>query len=338
MLAVEFGEDSCEFGNRKRGVFRGYAVRQKRRDERNAVFGDDEIPSGEIRLGPECGNEEVEAPRRYPETQSVVGAGGVYEGYQFFNDHVVDTHVGRFFDAGAERIETERGDERSEYRFDAVRRAGADDFGLHSVARVADFHYRGKAVFLSLGQEERPHVFERVLRGDDEMELRERKSLSGDRDGFFFHAFQKRALGFGVHAVDFVDKHDLGEHRAFAHDEFFGGEVERFAAHDVLRKAVGRSLDAGVRESEQTGEGFGDGSLPHPGKVFDQQVPVRQERDFEKLRDFGFPEYERNERLVEFLEFFERIGHGAEDGSILEKVRDFERKAIMRICSDIKNA
>lgn len=313
-------------------------MRQERRDEGNAVFGDDEIPSGEIRLGPKGGNEKVEASRRYPETQSVVGAGGVYERDQFFNDHVVDTHVGRLFDAVAERIEGESGSERSEYRFDAVRRAGADDFGLHLVARVADFHYRGKAVFLSLGQEKRSHVFERVLGSDDEVELRERKGPSGDRDGFFFHAFQKRALGFGVHAVDFVDEHDLGEHRAFAYDEFLGSEVERLAAHDVLRKAVGRSLDAGMRESEQAGEGFGDSGLPHPGKVFDQQVPMRQERDFEKLRDFGFPEYERNERRVEFLEFFKRIGHVSESGSILEKVRDFERKAIMRICSDIKNA
>lgn len=38
-------------------------------------------------------------------------------------------------------------------------------------------------------------------------------------------------------------------------------------------------------------------------------MPVREERDFEKLRDVGFSKYERKERKVEFLEFRKRIGH-----------------------------
>ena len=307
MLSVEFGKDSCEFGNRERGVLRGYAMSQKRRDERDAVLGNDETAAGEVRLGAEGGYEEVQSPWRNAEAEAFVSAGGVGESDQFLNDDVVDPDGRGFFHAGAENVGAERRDEGRKHRFHAVRTAGTDDFRLYFVARVSDFHYRGKAVFLGFGQEESPHVFERVLRGDDEVELRKRECRTRHGNGLFFHAFQKRALGFGVHAVDFVDKHDFRENRSFPYGKLFRGEVERFASHDVLRKAVRGSLDAGMRKSEKPREGFGDGRLPYSGEILDKHVPAHEKGDFEELRDFGFSEDERKERFLKFLELLERI-------------------------------
>lgn len=82
-----------------------------------------------------------------------------------------------------------------------------------------------------------------------------------------------------------------------------------------------------MRKPEQSGEGFGDGGLPHSRQIFYQHVAVGKEGDFENFRNLRFSKHEWEERFVELFECAKRIGHGTESGSILEKVRDFARKA-----------
>lgn len=121
MISVEFVQDSCEFGNRKRGVFRRYPVSEKRGYEGDSVFGNYEIASGEIRLGTKRRNENIETSRGNSKAKPVVGTGGVDESDEFLNHHVVHPNARGFLDARTQRIEAEGGGERSEYRFDAVR-------------------------------------------------------------------------------------------------------------------------------------------------------------------------------------------------------------------------
>lgn len=280
-------------------------MRQEWDDEWKPVLRNDEITAGKIRLGTHCVGENRQAPRRDAVLEAGFHTGPIHETREPLGEGVVDMDGRNRGSALPYRL---AGNGRLQVRDDGCetgRTAGFHDLLRHLVARVTDFHYGGEPIALGFRKRERTEVFQRVLGGDDEVEFGEAVGFSGDGHRSFFHAFEKGTLRFRVHPVDFVDEDDLFEDRAHPQAELAARKIERFPSYDILRKTVGRTLDAGVGETEEFGESLGGSGLPYPWQILHEHVAADKERDFENFRDVGFSENEGQKRLVEILEFVE---------------------------------
>ena len=142
--------------------------------------------------------------------------------------------------------------------------------------RVAHQFLEHEPVGLRLGQRIRALLVDWVLRRHDEERIGQRVLDPCDRGLAFLHRLQHRALGLGARAVDLVEQHDVGVHRAELGDERVVGRLVDLGADDVARQQVGRALDA----PEFAADGLGDhaccGGLGQAGHALDQQVTARQ--------------------------------------------------------------
>ena len=132
------------------------------------------------------------------------------------------------------------------------------------------------------------------------------------------HRFEQRRLRSRRGAVDLVGEHDLGEQRAGLEDELAGLLAVDRDADQVAGQQVGRELDAGELARQAAGERLGQQRLADAGHVFEQQVPVGQERDERQPDDFGLaeehlPDVRREgvEQGGQFLRRTRRRGHAA---------------------------
>jgi hypothetical protein len=100
-----------------------------------------------------------------------------------------------------------------------------------------------------------------------------------DRDPALLHALQQPRLRLGRRAVDLVDEHDVGEHRAGAELKALLALVVDVRADDVGRQQVRRPLNAGELGVDRARQRTGQGGLADPRVVLDQDMALGEQRD-----------------------------------------------------------
>ena len=100
-------------------------------------------------------------------------------------------------------------------------------------------------------QRVRTFHLKRVLRGQHHERRGQFTAFPGGGDGPFLHGFQKRRLGFGRGAVDFVGQQQLCEHRAGLETviEAAAAGFNHLRARHVGGHQVGCELNATVLEA-----------------------------------------------------------------------------------------
>ncbi len=97
-------------------------------------------------------------------------------------------------------------------------------------------------------------MLHRVLGGDNQKRLGERKGVGINRDLAFVHRFEKRRLGFGSSAIDFVRENDVGKDRsALELKLLFDGGIDRDSEY-IAGQHVAGELDALKAAIDCTGQ------------------------------------------------------------------------------------
>ena len=285
-------------------------MKEKGDDQVDPVLGNHEIPVRQICVRLHGPNENIEPARGNPEMEALFVPGPVRELDELFEEGILHENLPRFqLHLGQGIFSNERlqaFDGGFQVGFPAV----SEHVQLDFVGGISHLDEAAEPIPLRFRKGKGPMVFDRVLRGDDEVVPGE--FVFDPRKGNFpfFHALQERALGLRVHPVDLVDEHELIENRALPDGKRFLPEVVDFAAENVLRQAVRGPLDARKRVSDQFGERFRDGGFPDAGEVLDEDVPVDEQGDFERPRHLRLMEDEGEERGFEVLEFLVDQGVG----------------------------
>lgn len=277
---------------------------EKRYHEIDSVLGNHVIPFGEIGIRFHGPHEKVESTRRNSKVKTFLVPRPVGEPDEPVEDGILDEYALHFELDRAERIFF---DERWQI-FQGVLQARlasvTEHFPLYGIRGISDFHKAGKSVALSFWQRESTVVLDGVLGSDNQVVTGKFVFGPSERNFPFLHALQKRALGFRMHSVDFVDQDQFIEYRTLLYRKRFLFEVVDFASQNILGQAVGSSLDPGKRIPDEFGKSFGDRGFPNTGKVLYQDVPMDEQGNLEYFRDFRLLEHEGKERGSEILEFF----------------------------------
>ena len=169
--------------------------------------------------------------------------------------------------------------------------------GLLVRGRVAEREPDHEAVELRLGERIGALVLDRVLGGDDEERPRELVRLALHRHPALLHALEQPRLGLRRRAVDLVNQHDVGEHRAGVELEPRLAAVEHVRSDHVGGEQVGRALHARVLGVERARERPRQRRLADPRIVLDQDVAIGEQRD-EQIADDVVTNLERPPDVV----------------------------------------
>ena len=104
------------------------------------------------------------------------------------------------------------------------------------------------------------------------------------------HRLEQGRLGTRRRAVELVDEHDMGEHRAGSELPCAGVRREHRHAGDVGGQKVGMALDPRQLGPERGRQGPGQHGLAHPGNVLDEQVPAAERGDGRRRERSGHSE------------------------------------------------
>lgn len=92
-------------------------------------------------------------------------------------------------------------------------------------------------------------------------------------------------MGFRCCPVDLVGQHNVGEDGAGHEFEGLLLAIENRDADDVRRKQIAGELDAFEGTVERSGKAMGERGLAHPGDIFEQEMPPRQQGHHGHLDD-----------------------------------------------------
>ena len=106
------------------------------------------------------------------------------------------------------------------------------------------------------------------------------------RDLELLHDLQKRGLGFGGRAVDFVGQHDLAHDRAGVKFHVSRFEIDHRKARHVAGNDVGRELNAVKAAIQRFGKAGNHRGFAGAGNVLDQHVAFAQHGDQRQLNRF----------------------------------------------------
>jgi hypothetical protein len=168
-----------------------------------------------------------------------------------------------------------------EYRI-LKRRRGAHDFELLILGRVIDNDVEHEAVELCLGQRICTFQLDRVLRCEDVERLVELVRAALNRHAVLLHRFEQSGLCLRRCAVDFVGEEDIGEDRTWRehHLPASGRRIllDDVGAGDVGWHQVGRELNPGEFEIDNSRERVDEQRLREPRHTDDQAVTADEER------------------------------------------------------------
>ncbi len=204
-----------------------------------------------------------------------MGAGGLSEA-----DHVVAhglVHVDVPHETG--QLGQPRAVEHGLKLGDGVRALKVEEhLPLGGRVQIAEPNLDQEAVKLRLGQGERALVLDRILGGKDDEGLRQGARQAVDGDLALAHALEQRGLGAWGGAVDFVCQEQVREDRAG--DELEGPAllIEDGYAGDVAGQEIGRALEPAEGHPEGGGDRARKHGLADARHIFDQDVPLGQER------------------------------------------------------------
>ena len=197
-----------------------------------------------------------------------MGAGRLQDGDDVGQQRLARAHV-LDLRLGAEQLAQRAG------ALDAAGRRLAQQRDLLRVARVAERDAREEAVQLRGRQPVGAVVADaRVLRRDHHERRLERVRAAVDGDLQLLHRLQQAGLGLRRGAVELVDEHDVGEHRAGVELELLRPGVPDRRAEDVRRQQVDGRLHAREATLDGSGERARQLGLADARLVLEQQVPA----------------------------------------------------------------
>ena len=136
-----------------------------------------------------------------------------------------------------------------------------------------------EAIELRLGQRIRALLLDRVLRRHDHEQRRQRVGHGADGDLPLAHRFEQRRLHFGRRAVDLVGEHEVVEQRPLPEHERAVLRPIDLGAREIGGQEIRRELQAMEVAFDAVAQDFDRARLRKPGRAFDEQVAVAQERD-----------------------------------------------------------
>ena len=182
--------------------------------------------------------------------------------------------------------------------------------------RITDFQFQHEAVNLRFGQRIRSFLLNRILRRQNQKRFFELESIFANRDLFFLHRFEQRALHLGRRAVDFVGENEIREDRAFARGEAAGLRIVNLRADDVGGQHVRRELQARKFHADARGHGFDGQRFRQPRHAFEQNVAVGEQADDQPLGQIILPDDDFAEfvkqRMRERARFLDRFVDGVD--------------------------
>ena len=154
-----------------------------------------------------------------------------------------------------------------------------------SVIRVADRCFHDETIELRLRQPVGAGLLDRILCSDHHERHGDRVSHAIRGDLPFFHHLEERSLGLRARPVNFVSEHDIGEDRPFVKLERTASLVVDTYAGDVAREQVRRELHTVAGAAHALRDGAGERGLAGARHVFEQQVPLTEQRRERKPDD-----------------------------------------------------
>jgi len=184
---------------------------------------------------------------------------GVIDVY-FFGDVLKETHVaeaqdGRGFGEGV--------------LFYAVK-----DFEFFVYVGVIEFFFEEEAVELGFGEGVGSFLFNGVLCGDDDEDIRHFIRYAAYAGLMFLHGFQHGALGLGTGAVDFVEQDEVGVYGALPGFKGIVGVVEDLRADNIAGQEVWCALDPGKCAGYAFCEDSGCPRFCQSGNGFEQDMAI----------------------------------------------------------------
>src|SRR5579872_1096493 len=156
--------------------------------------------------------------------------------------------------------------------------------------RIRHAQLQQKPVKLRFRQRIRSFELDRILRGKNGEELRQRISLAVDRDLMLFHALQQRRLRSRRHAVHFIDQQQVSEHRPGMQLELAGRHVQNVRSNNIGRHQIGRALHTLELQPQQMRQSFHGERLRNARHAFEQNVPAAKQRDDALVAEFVLPD------------------------------------------------
>ena len=148
--------------------------------------------------------------------------------------------------------------------------------------RKAHLQLEHKPVHLCLGQGVCTVLFNGVLRSKDEERLVQRKGVTACGNGMLLHRLQKRGLGFGSGAVDFVRQDDIAENGTLLEFQNILSLIILFndsCTGHIRRHQVGSKLNTGERQAECLTHRTHQAGLADTGDTFQQNIAACDHRD-----------------------------------------------------------
>jgi len=184
------------------------------------------------------------------------------------------------------------------------------------VVGVPDRRLHEKAVELGLRQAVRARLFDRILRRNDHERLADRMGNTVNRHPGLFHDLEQRCLGLRACPVYLIRKHDVGEYWSRMKLEGARSLVVDADTGDIPGQQVRCELDATGRTVHGLGHRPSQRGLSGSGEVFEEQVPLAEERreaqtDDERLAKEHLLDvrYKTVERFGERRRLFGSHGH-----------------------------
>ena len=146
-----------------------------------------------------------------------------------------------------------------------------------------------ESVGLRLRQRIGALLVHRVLGRDHQERLGDRVLDARDGGLPLLHRLEHGALRLGAGAVDLVEQHDVGVHRAELGDERVRRRLVDLGADDVAGQQVRRALDALKAAVDGFGDDAGGGGLGQAGNALDQEVPAGEQADQQRFAQFCWP-------------------------------------------------
>jgi hypothetical protein len=224
--------------------------------------------------------ESLGAAGRNSKMQSFVGAGGLDEVQDVFDDGVIEAGVQNTVLEGDDLLAGHDGFEIVQALASGL---GGDDSMLLAALGIAECDAEQEAVELIFGEVIGSLKFEWVLRGDEHEGPLEDERLVIDADLFLAHGFKQRGLSARGGTIDFVGQDDVGEDGSGFEIESLPLGVEDRDAQDVAGEKVGGELDSAEFAVDTFGQRAGEDGFSDTGDVFDEDVAACQKAGEQKI-------------------------------------------------------
>ena len=161
--------------------------------------------------------------------------------------------------------------------FGTGRNLVAQDHLLFFRCGVIDDRLEQEPVHLRFGQGIGAFLLDRVLGGQHQKGLGQRKGLGTNGDLPFLHGFEQGALHFGRRAVDLVCQDKVGKNGPLADGELLLLLVVDHGAHNICREQVRGELDTAKVHVHRPAQRLDRQGLGQAGNTFEEDVSVGQE-------------------------------------------------------------